>query len=179
MNDSVKCVFKDGTVKIFNSVEGASKELNLSINTINLRCNREVEKDGMTLSWNEASFKRSKIAKRNRNKGNGFELEIIKALKSIGFTGCVSSRSQSKRTDDNKIDIMDLDDKLPCNIQTKFTQNTPNYFSIRDKCTDKSKPFTVIWKKSGVDGHNSPGTVAIIPVEYFYELLSDSCFKTK
>ena len=54
--------------------------------------------------------------------------------------------------------------------------NTPNYFTIRDACTDKSKPFVVVWKKATNDGSNSPGTVAIIDVEYFYHLLQKETF---
>lgn len=84
------------------------------------------------------------MAKRNKTKGNTFELEVINKLKAIGYSNCVSSRSQSKLTDDNKIDIVDLDNKLPINIQTKYTINFPNYFSIRDKCTDKTKPFGIV-----------------------------------
>ena len=54
--------------------------------------------------------------------------------------------------------------------------NTPNYFTIRDACTDKSKPFVVVWKKATNDGSNSPGTVAIIDAEYFYHLLQKETF---
>lgn len=73
--------------------------------------------------------------------------------------------------DANKVDIVDINGELPINIQSKYTQNLPNYFDIRDACTDKVKPFCLIWKKAGKDGADSRGTVAVIPVDYFYELL--------
>jgi hypothetical protein len=47
----------------------------------------------------------------------------------------------------------------------------PNYFDIRDACSDKEKPFCVIWKKAGKEGFSSRGTVAIIPERFFYQLL--------
>ena len=65
-----------------------------------------------------------------------------------------------------------MNDELPVNIQSKYTQNMPNYFDIRDACSDKVKPFCMIWKKAGKDGSPSRGTVAVIPVEYFYQLIS-------
>ena len=110
------------------------------------------------------------IGKRNRNKGNRFELEVIKKLKDIGYTDCISSRSQDKSADANKIDI--ISNNLPCLIQCKYTSNTPNYFKIASDCNDKSKPFSVIWKKTGEDGHNSPGTIVMIPFDFFLNLLT-------
>ena len=32
--------------------------------------------------------------------------------------------------DANKIDIVDINGELPVNIQSKYTQNLPNYFDI-------------------------------------------------
>jgi hypothetical protein len=98
-------------------------------------------------------------------------LEVINRLKEIGYSGCVSSRSQNKMADNNKIDIVDVNGELPINIQNKYTANTPNYFGIRDACSDKSKPFVLFWKKATNDGTNSPGTIVMVPDWYFYELI--------
>lgn len=117
-------------------------------------------------------MKRSKQARKSKQKGNAYELEIIHKLREIGYTGCVSSRSQNKLADANKIDIIDTNGQLPVNIQAKFTQNMPSYFDIKDSCSDKSKPFCICWKKAGKNGESSKGQVAVIPIEYFYELLS-------
>lgn len=92
-------------------------------------------------------------------------------LQDIGYSGVVSARSVNKLADANKIDIVDQNNELPINIQCKYTQNLPNYFDIRDACTDKSKPFTIIWKKAGKEGELSRGTVAVIPVDFLYQLL--------
>lgn len=48
----------------------------------------------------------------------------------------------------------------------------PNYFDIKDACTDKTKPFCVIWKKAGKNGEQSRGTVAVVDIDYFYKLLT-------
>lgn len=120
----------------------------------------------------DEKIKKSSLGKRNRRKGNKFELEIVNKLKQIGYTGCKSSRAVNKMADANKIDVVDLNGELPCNIQTKNTISTPRYFAIRDACTDKDKPFCVIWKKTGTSGHNSEGTIAMIPLDYFLELIS-------
>lgn len=173
VSDSVIAIFPSGETKMFNSVKTASNALNLSSTTITSLCNRKGSKSktGIRCIWTNSKQKRSKMAKRNKTKGNTFELEVINKLKAIGYSNCVSSRSQSKLTDDNKIDIIDLDNKLPINIQTKYTINFPNYFSIRDKCTDKTKPFGIVWKKTATSGSISPGIVAIIPFDFFCNLL--------
>ena len=72
--------------------------------------------------------------------------------------------------DNAKIDI--CDDTLPCYIQAKYTQNLPNYFTIESNCDRKDKPFCLAWKKAGKDGEQSPGTLMIIPIDYFYQLIT-------
>lgn len=175
LDESVTATFKDGTVKTYSSIQEASEETGLSEASIKSRCSKPgtgaKSKDGITFIWADEHTRRSKMAKKNKSKGNNLELEIISKLKEIGFTGCVSSRSQNKMADANKIDIVDVNEELPINIQAKYLQNTPNYFAIRDACTDKSKPFCIFWKKSTNDGSNSPGTIVMCPDWYFYELI--------
>jgi hypothetical protein len=122
--------------------------------------------------WTDTTVRRSKTAAKSKKKGNNFELEIIHKLREIGYTGCMSARSVNKIADANKIDIVDTNNELPINIQCKYTQNMPNYFDIKDACTDKSKPFCVVWKKAGKDGEHSRGTVAVIDIDYFYKLIT-------
>ena len=160
----------------FNTIEEASEYTKLEINSIKSRANKPgsgaKSKDGITFVWADEKVRRSKQASRNKKKGNGFELEIIHKLREIGYLGCVSARSVNKMADANKIDIVDTNNELPINLQAKYTQNMPNYFDIKDACTDKSKPFGIIWKKAGKNGEQSRGTVAVIDVEYFYKLLT-------
>ena len=71
--------------------------------------------------------------------------------------------------DNNKVDIAG---NCPFAIQCKNTQNLPNYFTIRENCSDK-RPLALLWKKVGEVGSVSEGTLAIIPIEYFYKLLEN------
>lgn len=175
-NTSVTATFKDGSTQTFETIEEAASITGLEVNSIKARANKpgsgSKSKDGITFIWADPAVRRSKTASKSKRKGNNFELEIVHKLREIGYEGCVSSRSQDKMADANKIDIVDMNGELPVNIQSKYTQNLPNYFDIRDACTDKSKPFCMIWKKAGKDGEDSRGTVAIIPVNYFYQLLT-------
>lgn len=169
-------MFKDGTTVTFDAIEEASEKTGLSINSIKSRANKpgsgNKSKDGITFTWADESVRRSHQAKRNKTKGNSFELEIVHKLREIGYTGCMSSRSVNKIADSNKIDVVDINNELPINLQCKYTQNMPNYFDIKDACNDKTKPFGIIWKKSGKNGEQSRGTVAVIDIDYFYKLIT-------
>ena len=173
MNLSVEVTFKDGRIEVFNNPVLAAEATGLSEASIKSRCSREGtgKKDGIFCRWADEHTRKSKQAKKNKNKGSGLELEVIKQLKDIGFEGCVSSRSQAKNIDNAKVDIVDINDELPTHIQCKYTQNSPSYFGIKDECPLTDKPFTIVWKKATNDGTNSPGTVAIIDINFFYELL--------
>ncbi|MBO7211824.1 MAG: hypothetical protein J6V44_12570 [Methanobrevibacter sp.] len=80
----------------------------------------------------------------SKKKGNRYELKIAHELQELGFTGIVTSRSESKKMDDNKVDLIDTEGKLPISIQLKCTQSTPSYFKIQDECPIKDKPFCII-----------------------------------
>ena len=174
LNESVRATFKDGTTQEFSSIQEASMATGLTETSIKSRCNSGTgakSKDGITFIWADEHTRKSKQAKRNKSKGNGFELELVKGLKECGYEGVVSARSQNKMADANKIHIVDMNGELPFNLQAKYTQNLPNYFTIRDECTDKEKPFCMAWKKATNNGSQSPGTVVVIPLEYFYKLI--------
>lgn len=174
-NTSVTATYKNGTTEVFETIELASEKIGLEINSIKARANKPgsgaKSKDGITFEWADPAVRRSKQAKKSKQKGSQYELEIIHKLRDIGYEGCVSSRSQNKLADANKIDIVDMNNELPVNIQAKFTQNTPSYFDIMEACSDKSKPFCVCWKKAGKNGESAKGQVAMIPINFFYELL--------
>ena len=87
-----------------------------------------------------------KIGKQNKQRGSNFERKIAKELRELGFTGCVTSRSESKSTDDNKVDIIDKNKQLPFDmqIQTKKTSSTPSYFGIREQSTVDNESFIII-----------------------------------
>lgn len=173
LDTSCIATFKDGHTQKFSSIEEASKITGISVAAIKIRCNKPGAsgKDKTTFEWLDPHTKRSYQAKKSKNKGAGFESEVVKHLREIGYTGCCRAAGESKKLDNNKVDIADTEHKLPVNIQCKHTQNLPNYFKIQDECSDKSKPFILAWKKAAEGGLSSPGTVTIVPIDFFYELL--------
>ena len=116
---------------------------------------------------------RTRSAKYSKTKGNAYETKIAKELRELGFEGVLTARFESKSKDNNKIDIVDTEGKLPVYIQLKCTQNTPSYFKIEEECDLKDKPFCLIWNKQEKKEVNicSVGEVVMIPKSYFYELL--------
>lgn len=88
--------------------------------------------------------KRKKRSSRySKAKGNAYEVQIAKELRELGFD-TVTSRSESKNVDNNKVDIIDRSGKLPVNIQLKKTLVTPQYFKIRDESTVDPNTFCLI-----------------------------------
>ena len=109
----------------------------------------------------------------SRNKGNRYEAQVVKELKELGYTGVKTSRSESKSADDNKVDIVDTEHKLPVNLQLKKTQSIPSYFKIRSESTVDPKTFAIMWNKQEKKEKNicSVGECVIISKELFYELI--------
>ena len=73
INTSVIAKFKDGSTKTFDTIEEASSELKLEINSIKSRANKpgsgSKSKDGITFIWADDRVRRSKQANRSRRKG--------------------------------------------------------------------------------------------------------------
>lgn len=88
--------------------------------------------------------RKARNLKNNRRRGNTYETKIAKELRDLGFSGVVTSRSESKAMDDRKVDFVDTENKLPVYIQTKKTIQTPNYLKISSECPLKDKPFVII-----------------------------------
>lgn len=124
----------------------------------------------------EKAKKKRQSGKYSRNKGNSYELKIAKELQELGYSGVVTSRSQSKRMDNMKIDLIDVDNKLPFYCQLKCTSNVPNYFKIQSQCPLKDKPFVLFFNrqevKEGQVNMSSAGELVMIPKDFFYKLLN-------
>lgn len=174
MDTSVEITYSDGSIKQYSSLEEASKESNLSEAAIKIRCNKSRQgsankKDKIHCKWiNDTTF-RSYQAKKSKNKGSKYELEIIKELSELGYKGLVSSRSQNRSLDNAKIDIAETEDKLPFYCQCKATANTPNIEDISESCPYKDRPLIIFWKKQR-EGSISKDYV-LMPKELLYKLL--------
>ena len=172
LNTGVKITDRGGNTYIYDSIEKASEMTQMSVQTLKIRANKNsIPKDGIKVEWLDPKTKKHYTAKRSKQKGSQLELDVIHKLNEIGYT-TVSSRSNSKNLDNAKVDIDDLGGNLPLYIQCKATQTTPSYFKIEEECPLKDKPFCVIWKKQDKEGGNSPGTLAMIPLEVLYEYLT-------
>ena len=172
LNTGVKITDKGGNTYVYDTIEKASEMTQMSVQTLKIRANKNsIPKDGIQVEWLDEHTKRSYSAKRSKQKGSKLELDVIHKLNELGYN-TVSSRSNSRLLDNNKVDICDLDGNLCTYIQCKATQSTPSYFKIAEECSLKDKWFSIIWKKQDKDGGQSPGTVAIIPLDMFYDYLN-------
>ena len=111
----------------------------------------------------------------NRTRGIRAEQKVVNELKALGFDKVMSSRQGSKVTDDNKVDILDIDNQLPfgMNIQIKHQIPYPQYFKIREQSTVPNESFVILWDKQEAKEKNiiTVGRCAIMDIELFYKLI--------
>lgn len=124
-------------------------------------------------SQKETPKKKKRNGAYNKRRGNAYETKIAKELRDLGFSGVVTSRSESKRADDNKVDLVDTENKLPFFPQLKRTINTPQYFKIREESTVDPEKFVLFWNKQEAKETNicSIGECVILDKNFFYELI--------
>ena len=171
---SVIITYKDGKEEIYPSLEVASKESGLTVAAIKIRCNKSRQgscnkKDKINCRWIDDTTFRHYQAKKSKNKGSAFETEIVEKLKSIGYDDVCRAASESKKLDNNKIDISG---STECAFQAKHTQTLPNYYKIREACTDE-RPLVLLWKKSAEENSISKGKLAIVDWDFFFTLLKN------
>ena len=121
----------------------------------------------------QSKTKRS-IGAKNRTRGHSYERKIVKELRELTKNENIkSSRSESRTLDDMKIDVADIDNILPCYFQLKATQNVPSIKSINDEVGKKDKPLCILWAAQEIRDIKQicVGEYAIIPKQFFYELL--------
>ena len=173
-NTAVIATDKNGNKTKYASLEAASAATGLSIRTIKSRAvnSGKSGKDKLVFEWCDNTTRRAFKAKQSKVKGNSWELDIVNQLKNIGYNGVCSARSQNKRLDNSKVDIADENNELPVYIQAKNLASFPNYYKIEKECPLKDKPFVIAYKKAYNDGTRSPEPLAIIPLKYFYQLIS-------
>ena len=115
------------------------------------------------------------IGKRSRNRGHAYERKIVNELKNItGDEDLCTSRSESKKIDDMKIDIADPNNTLSFYCQIKSTQQTPQIKKINLEVGKKDKPLVIFWnaQESRDAKQISVGEYCILPKEFFYKLIS-------
>lgn len=118
--------------------------------------------------------KKRSVGAKNRSRGIRFEQKIINELKDLSNDQEIcSSRSESKKLDNSKIDIYDPNHIFPCYFQLKSTQKIPNIKSINEEVKKKDLPLCIIWsaQESRETNQVSVGEYAIMPKDLFYYLL--------
>ena len=97
-----------------------------------------------------------------RNKGNQYERDLMNELKEF-FPDIVTSRSESKRTDDKGVDFCYTGNLC---IQAKALERSPSYHSLLKEMAENNEGLPVILHK-----RNHKGTVAVMPKDVFYMFL--------
>lgn len=103
-----------------------------------------------------------KKIKSPRAKGHNYELQIVKLFKELGWD-CVTSRSESKRTDDAGVDVCYTS---PFSIQAKCWESAPSYHKVLAKMPRKNGNFNLLFHK-----RNHQGSVVVINQEDFIEIV--------
>lgn len=117
---------------------------------------------------------KSNIGKKNRVRGHNFERLIVKELREITKDQEIcTSRSESKRLDDAKIDIADPNNVLPFYCQMKATQATPQIKKLNNEVGKKDKPLVIFWNAQEARDKKqiSVGEYCIMPKQLFYDIL--------
>lgn len=175
-----KCRAKHGDIYDYTDSEylGMDKEFSFICpvhGKVTQNAKSHLVRSGCYLCDTEKAKAKRRKSSYSKSKGNAYEVQIAKELAYCGYPNVVTSRSESKNMDDKKVDLIDKDGRLPINIQLKKTQNIPSYFRIAEECPLKDKPFCIIWNaqklKEGQVNISSVGEIALIPKQFFYELL--------
>lgn len=151
---------KTGESLIFRSLNEASNKINIAPDTIKNRADGITEQeDEILLEWEDST--KNIVKNKEEAKENLLE-EISNNLINLNYK-IINSNNK-------KIELKNF----PCNILLKNTLNAPTYFNIN---AGKSIPDIIIWKKCGDSQHESPGTIALIDINIFYDLLK--CYKAR
>ena len=161
--------------------QGLDKEITYKCNTCGQMVSQIAKKvlvhTGCPLCDQKKAKEQRKSGKYSKSKGNRYEQKIAKELRGLGFSGVVTSRSESKKIDNLKVDLIDTNQQLPFYAQLKCTSNTPSFFKIKSQCSLNDKPFVLFWNSQKIsDGQinmHSEGEVVFVPKEFFYELIKN------
>ncbi len=96
-----------------------------------------------------------------KQKGNSYELAIIKKFKDAGWENAVSSRSESRRLDDAGVDIVNT---APFSVQCKATERAPNYHEVLKRMPNDQNINLIFHKR------NRQGSVVSMSEDDFWKL---------
>lgn len=96
-----------------------------------------------------------------RDKGLNYERKIRVELIGLGFTGCTTSRYESKKRDDAKVDLCNTG---PFNFQCKAIEAGINYHKLLSQMPKEKNFNVVVHKKDRAE-------VAVLSKSDFWELI--------
>lgn len=89
--------------------------------------------------------------KRNRAAGHAYELEVVNLLKTHGFPHVVSSRSENRTRDGEKIDLVNSNEfkngRLPYNIQCKSVTGKLAYHKVLSEIAKEPEVINVVFHR--------------------------------
>lgn len=98
----------------------------------------------------------------NRTAGHSYERELAERFRQAGFVDCVTSRSESKRRDDQGVDLCYTG---PVNVQAKRWKSAPSYHEVLKGMPEESGQVNVIFHK-----RPRKGEVVVMSAEDFMEI---------
>ena len=118
--------------------------------------------------------------RRNKNAGHSWERQVVDMLKEIGFPNAVTTRSESRGRDAQKIDVMNKDEgkngRLPYNIQAKTLSKPTAYPKLLSELPQDGSEINVVFhkqtQKDPKTGRFMPrGTYAITNLKDFIQMM--------
>lgn len=108
--------------------------------------------------------KRKIVKKINaRQKGHAYERKIAEEFRQLGYDKCLTSRLESKKRDDEKVDLCHTGN---WNIQCKAVEKLGRYHDILDTMPVEEENINVIFHKI-----NRKGEVVAMRKEDFYRII--------
>lgn len=119
------------------------------------------------------------LGKRNRTAGHSWERDVANTLRKIGFTHAVTSRSESRSRDDQKVDIINKDEatngRLPYNIQAKCVKGHLKYAALLSELPKTPNVTNVVFHKQTTKSENGrfmeTGKFVILNMDDFLEMM--------
>jgi|SRR6185369_14970601 len=115
--------------------------------------------------------------KRNRTAGSNWERDLVQLFRSIGFPHVVTTRSESRSRDAQKIDLINKDEfkngRLPYNVQAKNIKGHLKYAKVLGELPQDEGVINVILHKQTEKKNNRFVTVdkfAILRLEDFIDM---------
>tara|TARA_R110000764_G_scaffold20407_8_gene52465 strand:+ start:17755 stop:18165 length:411 start_codon:yes stop_codon:yes gene_type:complete len=120
---------------------------------------------------------------RNRKAGHSYELKTAKRLREdLGWEHVVTSRSESRTRDDQKVDLINHDEftngRMPFDVQCKNTTVNVNYHKLMGEMPDLEMTMPVILHKKTQKAENgvnfiTVGEYSIMKADDWYKLMKE------